>query len=243
MYPIDLRRFTPELLLVIGEQSTLPTLANLCVVNHSFHTLFTPILHKLGALTTVEKSECSFNRTSWAIIFNDNKLLQKLIQYGLDPNTYVKTDGDRTSLLHRSVHSYEARLNEDTTITKLLLEYGADVHAKDSDGNSALHCAVQYISVMDEFLVTVGVGKRQDACSRLLLENGADPNFVGEGKCTPLHTAARYNVAVVIPLLLEFGADIEKEDGGGSTPFETAVYMGSMDAARTLEEHGAKIEY
>ncbi|KAI5791387.1 ankyrin repeat-containing domain protein [Pyronema domesticum] len=243
MYPVDLRRFTPELLLVIGEQSTLPTLANLCAVNHSFHTLFTPILYKLGALVTVEKSECPFNPASWAIVFNDTKLLKKLLQYGLDPNTYVKTDGDRTSLLHRSLHSYEARLNEDTTITKLLLEHGADVHAKDSDGNSALHCAVQYTSVVDEFLVTAGVGRRDDAWNRLLLENGADPNFVGEGKRTPLHTAARYNVAVVIPLLLEFGADIEKKDGGGSTPFGTAVYMGSMDAARMLEENGAKIEY
>ena len=61
-----------------------------------------------------------------------------------------------------------------------------------------------------------------EAVCRLLLEHGADPNIVADGRATPIHYACSDEEIRCPPsiatLLLDFGADIEATDGLGRTP-------------------------
>ena len=66
------------------------------------------------------------------------------------------------------------------------LEKGADIHARDSHGGTALHWAV-------------GAGKID--CVRLLLERGADPNVTDDAGQTPLALAEKRGRTRIAALL------------------------------------------
>ncbi|MBC8873184.1 MAG: ankyrin repeat domain-containing protein [Planctomycetes bacterium] len=112
-------------------------------------------------------------------------------------------------------------------IAKYLVEQKADVNAvsQDDSGRSVLQGAV-------------GIGGKPDIVA-LLLERGADPNFVDKHGASVLHTAAGSGSAEVVGALVGAGADIEACAGGGLTPLMEAVRMGNIEAAKSLLEAGA----
>ena len=76
------------------------------------------------------------------------------------------------------------------------------------DVRNALHAGV------DADTVSYGVTSLHAAAReghieivRLLLENGADPNFELDSHITPLHMAAAFGQTAIVKLLLENGAD------------------------------------
>ncbi|EPQ20706.1 Tankyrase-1 [Myotis brandtii] len=77
-------------------------------------------------------------------------------------------------------------------IVQLLLQHGADVHAKDKGGLVPLHNACSY----GHYEVT-----------ELLLKHGACVNAMDLWQFTPLHEAASKNRVEVCSLLLSHGAD------------------------------------
>ena len=84
-----------------------------------------------------------------------------------------------------------------TGVVETLLEAGADVHARTSTGETALHYAA---------------GTGRDDAVRALLARGADVNAVDSAKGqTPLMFAAAFNRADVIRTLVEHGADVSKQ--------------------------------
>lgn len=52
---------------------------------------------------------------------------------------------------------------------------------------------------------------------RVLLEEGADPNAVGEHGCTPLHQALKQEHLQVARILVAAGASLDAKDGAGVT--------------------------
>jgi len=97
-------------------------------------------------------------------------------------------------------------------VTKLLIEYGADVNSE-SDYGSVLFTAVQ-------------AGGRPEVV-RLLIENGADVNYRTEERCdyngcvggvTNLYEAASIFDLEVVKILIESGAKPNAKNIGGSTP-------------------------
>jgi len=80
-----------------------------------------------------------------------------------------------------------------------------------------------------------------DALSRWLVEQGADlaaGDACGE---TPLHARAGHwkgDVAVLIAL----GADVNHDAGGRATPLHRAAAAGNLRTARTLLDHGARVD-
>uniref|UniRef100_A0A1B6M6N2 Uncharacterized protein n=2 Tax=Graphocephala atropunctata TaxID=36148 RepID=A0A1B6M6N2_9HEMI len=93
-----------------------------------------------------------------------------------------------------------------TLILELLLEYRADVRAKDSQLNTALHHACS---------------NRHSDCALMLLERMQHSNIVNMAnkQCrTALHLSARHGLVSVTRRLLEKGASVQVVDCNGLTP-------------------------
>ncbi|KAL8325257.1 hypothetical protein RB597_008493 [Gaeumannomyces tritici] len=165
---------------------------------------------------------------------------------GDDPghSAWIETDGETLKVIHDLVigAANDAKSFNDQTplswaagngheaVARLLIEMGADIEAKSSDGGyTPLHQAAQ---------------NGHEAVARLLIEMGADIEAKSsDGGYTPLHQAAQNGHEAVARLLAELGADIEAKSGdGGYTPLHYAAQNGHEAVARLLAELSADIE-
>jgi ankyrin repeat protein len=90
------------------------------------------------------------------------------------------------------------------------------------DGESILHKAVMMKDVL-------GV--------KILLENGADPNQVGNMGDTPLHQAAFHNNLAIVEILVRNGANVRAKNELGETPAELAKMHNSQTLLNYLIQH------
>jgi cytohesin len=107
-----------------------------------------------------------------------------------------------------------------------LLADGADVNAKDKNGNTPLHAAAHQ-------------GDRDVA--ELLIAKGAEIGARGIDEITPLYEAARQNHPEVAGLLIAKGADVNARTKSGYTPLQIAAENGNPDVAKVLLDHGADV--
>jgi ankyrin repeat protein len=111
---------------------------------------------------------------------------------------------------------------------KLLLARDASlIHARDTDGSTALHCATW---------------KGHQAMAAFLLRQGADVNahnVNGHWGTTPLHAAAHANQATIAEMLIEHGANVNAQDMNGKTPMHHTTFHKAAAAAKVLQKHGA----
>ncbi len=103
---------------------------------------------------------------------------------------------------------------------KRLIEEGADVNAKDDNGDLPLHYAVR--------------NDNRDLVE-LLIEEGADVNTKDKDGQSPLHWAKSEEIA---ELLIEEGADVNAKDDEGRSPLELAVERNNRDTVYLLLKHG-----
>jgi hemoglobin len=140
-----------------------------------------------------------------------------------DPSLAVASDRGRNLIC-------AAAIAWDVPRMRLLLEFGADVDARDVGGHNPL------------YRVANGQGCEEEgyAAVELLIEHGADVNQVtGVGGMTPLHMSARRGTIRIAEALLDAGADIEAKDRGGETPLRRAVNCGQERMVRLLLSRGA----
>ncbi|KAH8151756.1 uncharacterized protein LAJ45_04378 [Morchella importuna] len=127
-------------------------------------------------------------------------------------------DEDGNTPLHRAVCA-GSRLAGPGEAVGVLLEWGADIEAKDERGRTPLACASEGAN---EGLV------------KMLLEKGADINTEDNAGQRVLHRAACGGNATVLKLLVEKGADGSVVDGCGVKPIgvakdeEVKVLMASL---------------
>lgn len=117
----------------------------------------------------------------------------------------------------------------DTNVVKAMLERGADVNAKDNEGETALRLAV-----------TSG---KTDVV-KLLIEKGADVNAISEDVLfggTALMLAAVFGNMNMVQTLLDNGADVNAEDKNGITALMNAAFNGYLGIVRVLIERGADV--
>jgi ankyrin repeat protein len=107
------------------------------------------------------------------------------------------------------------------SMTRWMLEQGANINATDSDGNTVLFSA---ISLEDTFIL------------KFLLEHQADPNWPKHETVTPLFIALDNDKTQAAELLIRYGADITIIDDG-DTPLTLAVSKGQLSVVNCILEH------
>lgn len=118
----------------------------------------------------------------------------------------------------------EAAKKGNTAEVQRLLDSGADVEAREEDGDSALSNAAC-------------CGNTDTV--RLLVEKGADVNAVYKNGWTALMMAAQSQNTDTVRLLIEKGADVNARRANGDTPLLKAA--GHSATARLLVEKGADV--
>lgn len=98
---------------------------------------------------------------------------------------------------------YFSALNGQSTVSKFLVEHGADIYPQMSSGATLLHTAARG---NDVWLV------------RYLLTQGFDVNATFAFGSTPLHEALSWESFDMAELLLDYGPDLTKRDSLGRTP-------------------------
>lgn len=162
-----------------------------------------------------------------------------------------------------AVSLHEAAANGDIEQVKALIAQGAEVNAKDENGQTPLLLALNrdHLEVA-ELLVSSGadvdaldgrtgkplllsVGGRKKRVE-FLLSKGADIEAKDGNGLTLLNLIAAYSnerdYLEVIELLLEKGADIEARGYGDCTPLQAVAEVGRKEAAEFLLVHGARVD-
>jgi ankyrin repeat protein len=120
-----------------------------------------------------------------------------------------RADRDKDGLYPKDLHDVG---NWQVELAQELLRKGADVNAKDTNGDTPLHRAAN--------------GFKCTEMAELLLKYGADVNvFDGKGR-TALHIAAMRGDEDLVTLLLDYGADAHRRTREGNTALRLAVNKG-----------------
>ncbi len=180
----------------------------------------------------------------------DLEAIEEGVREALDENPDTPT-GASTSL-----HTAVGRA--DASEVQALLDEGADVNARNEDGQTPLHIAAERgeIAVLEALLDR---GANIDATDmngatplllatfnespmpviELLLTGGADPNAGAEGEAKALHLAVSLRNPALVQLLLDHGATPNIRDPLGETPLHYASIDADPAIARMLLAQGA----
>ncbi|KAJ5952463.1 uncharacterized protein N7479_010876 [Penicillium vulpinum] len=182
--------------------------------------------------------------------------IENLLEFSADPK--IRTKPRQETAIHLATcqgdfESFSRKL-------RLLLEKGADVDAKNFEGDTALHLAICRMANIDAIKVLVRSGASieekgrygraplqyaiflgREKIAAALLHYKANPNCADDDGLTLLHLAIRSNKISIefLKRLIKAGADINQEDGNHHTPLYEAIAKGRHDAARLLLDHGA----
>ncbi len=139
------------------------------------------------------------------------------------------------------------------------IDEGADVDAKDEEGQTALHHAAKGADIeMVELLIAKGADvNAKDNDSRtplcvavwgghkdvveLLIDNCADINARGEHYYTPIYYAAWSGSTEMVEFLVEKGADVNAKDEWGWTPLHYLAKDNLRDMAELFITKGADV--
>ena len=118
-------------------------------------------------------------------------------------------------------------------IATRLIEAGANVNRPGNPGGSIpLHNAANGLHDPDESLTV----------TRLLLDNGADPNRGNSVGRTAMHSAVVGKSLPILEILIDADGDVNRADHFGFTPYGYADAIGEADVMELLKAKGANTE-
>jgi len=164
-------------------------------------------------------------KSAWFAAVNQNNMQNVERLLGADPTLIncIQDQNAKMTALHYAVHSDYCNVS----LIMLLISRGADVMAKNANGDTFLHCALPIISATDLQTVLIAVKNKRGAKSRDGLVNSADKRG-----WTSLHFAALYNPEL-IPVLYQHSADFIGDTDGG-TPLHYAVFARNVSSVQAF---------
>lgn len=154
-----------------------------------------------------------------------------------------------------------------TVMADFLLAHGANVNAKNADGEAALHQWGSFTTIpVAEWLLAHGadisakdakgrtplhaaVLRADPANVKFLLEHRADVNAKDNDGATPMHLLGSKDFyhskgkdakQQLIELLISRGADVNAKDKGGQTPLSRVTATADQDLIQALQAQGGK---
>jgi len=174
-----------------------------------------------------------------------------LLEAGASANTgwYEMIDYPNPRPVFESAIYGAAGIAHNAGLTRLLVDYGADpndeetpYHAAEEYDLAALKVLVESRRLNPTSLATLLLRKadwHDTEGIRLLLQHGADPNYMTIWHHTALqHAMHRDNRLVNIALMLDHGADPSLESRAGHSAIAIAARRGRGDVLRLLTERG-----
>ena len=162
------------------------------------------------------------------------EIVKLLCEIGVDLHQKDYRSNGRTAL-HLVCHGTKGtnngsvpKVHANPRIVEILLEHGAFVHAKDSNGDTPLHIAC---------------GRGNLEVVQTLLQHHADVNASADKTRTPLHHACWYGhgTAEIVQILLDHGASVHAKDCYGNTPLHDACGSGKLEVVQTLIQRHADV--
>jgi ankyrin repeat protein len=224
---------------------------------HRFAIAAALIALLLQSCQAIAKSEAKTYFTLVELCASDDatpEAIQEFLDLQVDLNTKDKDENTPLLLCVK---------RGDIASTKLLIEAGADVNAKNEGGATPLHWAAAYNKNPEILTLLIKAGADvnatavngstplQDAVwfnknpevTTLLIKAGADVNAKDNKGYTPLHFAAGYNEnPEVFTLLIRAGADVNAKRNGGVTPLHDAArYNENPEFITLLIKAGADV--
>nr|XP_034177587.1 ankycorbin isoform X1 [Osmia lignaria] len=203
----------------------------------------------------------------WATVCGETECVRLVLAAGARPSTPDLRGG---SPLHYAAQCCGAAATAELAVPKkvglkvlqTLLEFGADVNAKDEDGRQPILWAASAGSV-EAVLALARAGGSAAAgaadkdgltalhcaasrgharCVEALVNLcGAHPDHVDDNGCSALHYAATLGHADATALILKLGADPNRQDRKGRTPALCAAAKGQLETLKILAQHGGSL--
>ncbi|OXU26175.1 hypothetical protein TSAR_003967 [Trichomalopsis sarcophagae] len=194
------------------------------------HTLKLEMLEQEPAVSKLLRSRNNQSLLWVAVLNSYYDSAEVLVRLGANVNELLgscdsQLADKKSTVLHVLLQRDPCARND--RLIHIVLDHGADLRARDSEGRTVLHVAVM---------------KDRGELTEMLLKRGADLRARDYRGQTALHFAVTNDRVGMIEMLLENGADIEAADDKGVTPvLDAAVHENADVLIPLLMKHEANI--
>ena len=166
-------------------------------------------------------------------------VVQLLLTCGANPNAEEEGVKD---CYHCSLPLHIASANDNSELVELLLKHDANIDVADTDGNTALHRAIEHYSpraTASRYSQKVVSSNSAKSVVDILLENKADVNLLNNSGETPMYRAASSGLLDVVSKMLQVYGGNPNKGTRDKSPLVAACHTQSVELVDTLLKHGA----